>query len=130
LLAHAVFAIPAVKGFEVGSGFRAAAMRGSDHNDPILDPVGHTAGNNAGGVLGGISTGNEIVFRVAFKPTSSIRVPQRSVDLTTGSPAEISVPGRHDACVALRAPVVVEAATAIVLVDLMLLAGRIGRVVA
>jgi len=121
LLAHLLLAIPAVKGVEFGAGFQAAAMRGSRHNDPILDAAGATATNHAGGINGGITNGNELVLRVAVKPTSSIGLPQRSVDLRTGEPATLQAGGRHDACIALRLPVVVEAATAIVLADLCLL---------
>jgi chorismate synthase len=127
LLAHALFAIPAIKGVEFGAGFAAARMRGSEHNDPILDVSGASQTNHAGGVLGGITTGNELLFRVAVKPTPSIRLPQRTVDLGSGAPAEISVGGRHDACIALRVPVILEAVTAIVLADLSLLAGRLPR---
>jgi len=117
LISHAVFAVPAVKGIEFGAGFAAARMRGSVMNDAILDVSGRTATNHAGGINGGISNGNEIVFRVAVKPASSIAKPQRTVDLETGKAAEISIGGRHDACIALRVPVVIEAATAIVLAD-------------
>ena len=117
LISHAVFAVPAVKGIEFGAGFAAARMRGSAMNDPILDATGRTATNHSGGVNGGISNGNEILFRVAIKPTSSIGAPQRTVDLRSGEPAEIRVGGRHDACIALRAPVVIEAVAAIVLAD-------------
>ena len=117
LISHAVFAVPAVKGIEFGAGFAAARMRGSALNDPILDVSGRTATNHSGGINGGISNGNDIVFRVAIKPTPSIRTPQRTVDLRTGEPAQIRVGGRHDACIALRVPVVLEAVTAIVLAD-------------
>jgi chorismate synthase len=109
--------VPAVKGIEFGAGFAAARMRGSELNDPILDAAGRTATNHAGGINGGISNGNDIVFRVVVKPTSSIGLPQRTVDLRTGEPTEIRVGGRHDACIALRVPVVIEAVTAIVLAD-------------
>jgi len=121
LLSHAVFAIPAVMGIEFGVGFGAARMRGSELNDPILDVSGRTASNHAGGINGGISNGNDIVFRVIVKPAASIAKPQRTVDLMTGEPAEIRIGGRHDACIALRVPVVLEATTAIVLAD----AGRL-----
>ena len=117
LISHAVFAVPAVKGIEFGAGFAAARMRGSEMNDVILDVSGRTASNHAGGINGGLSNGNEIVFRVAVKPASSIAKPQRTVDLETGNAVEIRIGGRHDACIALRVPVVIEAATAIVLAD-------------
>jgi chorismate synthase len=129
LLSHILFAIPAVRGVEFGTGFAAARMRGSAHNDPIAAADGRTETNHAGGVNGGITNGNPIVFRVAVKPTASIGRPQRTVDLRTGKAAEITVAGRHDTCIALRAPVVVEAAAAVVLADLMLLEQLIPRVV-
>jgi chorismate synthase len=128
LLAHLVFSIPGVKGIEFGAGFRAARMRGSEHNDPVTGPDGATSSNHAGGINGGISSGNPILFRVAVKPASSIARVQRTWDFGAGRPADLSIPGRHDACFALRLPPVVEAAAAIVLADLMLLEGRIPRV--
>jgi len=120
LLAHALFALGGVRGVEFGAGFGAARMRGSACNDPILDAAGRTATNHAGGVNGGITSGNELVFRVAVKPTSSIALPQQTVDAQSGAPAELRVLGRHDACHALRLPVIVEAVTALVLADLQL----------
>ena len=119
LIAHAIFAIPGVRGIEFGDGFDAAKMRGSEHNDPI-GPDGRPLKNGAGGVNGGITNGAPIVFRVAFKPTSSIRKPQQTFNFVTGEMDTLQVPGRHDVCFALRAPVVVEAMTAIVLADLVL----------
>ena len=116
-IAHAVFAIPGVRGIEFGDGFKAASMKGSDHNDPI-NSDGRPSKNGAGGVNGGITNGAPIKFRVAFKPTSSIRRPQQTFNFATGQMDSLEVPGRHDACFALRAPVVVEAMTAIVLADL------------
>ncbi|MCM1177121.1 MAG: chorismate synthase [Clostridium sp.] len=119
LVSHAVFAIPGVRGIEFGDGFAAAGMKGSGHNDPIgLD--GRPEKNGAGGINGGIANGAPLVFRVALKPTSSIRKPQHTANLSNGEMTELSAPGRHDACFALRAPVVVEAMAAIVLADLML----------
>lgn len=118
LAAHLLFAIPAVRGVEFGRGFAAARMRGSEHNDPILDSQGHTATNHAGGVVGGITNGNELVVRVAFKPTPSIAREQRTYDPVTGCVAGLSIGGRHDVCVALRGAVAVEAAMAVVLADL------------
>lgn len=123
LIAHAVFAIPGVRGIEFGDGFAAAAMKGSEHNDPI-GPDGRPTKNGAGGVNGGITNGAPLTFRVAFKPTSSIRKAQQTFNFATGEMDTLEVPGRHDVCFALRAPVVVEAMTAIVLADLVLLAGK------
>ena len=128
LISHAVFAIPAIKGIEFGDGFAACRLRGSQVNDALEDVQGHTRTNHAGGINGGISNGNEVVFRVAVKPTSSIHSPQDTVDLRTAEPAVITMGGRHDACIALRAPVVVEAVTAAVLADLMMQEGRVARV--
>ena len=119
LIAHAIFAIPGVRGIEFGDGFDAARMRGSEHNDPI-GPDGRPLKNGAGGVNGGITNGAPIVFRVAFKPTSSIRKAQQTFNFATGEMDTLQVPGRHDVCFALRTPVVVEAMTAIVLADLVL----------
>lgn len=120
LLAHALFAIPGLRGIEFGDGFAAARMKGSEHNDPIIDAEGHTARNGAGGINGGLSNGNPIVFRVAVKPTSSIRKPQRTFDFARGCQVEYSIPGRHDTCFALRVPPVVEAVTACVFANLLL----------
>lgn len=117
-IAHAVFAIPGVRGIEFGDGFKAAAMKGSEHNDPI-GPDARPVKNGAGGVNGGITNGAPISFRVAFKPTSSIRKAQQTFNFQTGDMDTLEVPGRHDVCFALRAPVVVEAMTAIVLADLV-----------
>lgn len=119
-IAHAVFAIPGVRGIEFGDGFAASRMKGSQHNDPI-GPDFRPLKNGAGGANGGITNGAPIVFRVAFKPTSSIRKPQQTFNFAKGEMDFLEVPGRHDVCFALRAPVVVEAMTAIVLADLVLL---------
>jgi chorismate synthase len=121
LISHAVFSIPAIKGIEYGSGFAAARMRGSEHNDAITDAQGHTATNHAGGINGGITNGNELVFRVAVKPTSSTPKEQHTWNRETNTVEAFQVKGRHDLCIALRVPVVVEAATAMVLADLLLL---------
>jgi len=120
LISHAVFAIPAVKGIEFGCGFEAAQMLGSEHNDAIIDAKGTTATNNAGGINGGITNGNELYFSIAVKPTSSISKSQQTFNFETGKIEELLVKGRHDACVALRVPPILEAMTAIVLADLML----------
>jgi chorismate synthase len=125
LLAHVVFAIPAVKGVEFGAGFAAAKMFGVDHNDAIEDASGKTRTNNAGGVVGGITNGNELVYRIVVKPTSSTPKEQRTWNRETNEVEDFSVKGRHDLCIALRVPVILEAVTATVLVDLMLLAQKI-----
>lgn len=129
-LAHAIFAIPGIKALEFGAGWSAACLRGSAHNDPIspatatgrplttADVAAHGT-NHAGGALGGISTGSPVVFRVAVRPPAGIGRAQQSVDLCTGRPAEIRVGGRHDTCIALRVPPILEALTAIVLYDLI-----------
>ena len=118
-IAHAVFAIPGVRGIEFGDGFAASRMMGSQHNDPI-GPDGRPMKNGAGGANGGITNGAPISFRVAFKPTSSIRKAQTTFNFQTGEMDTLEVPGRHDVCFALRAPVVVEAMTAISLADFAL----------
>jgi chorismate synthase len=128
VLSHILFAIPAVRGVEFGTGFAAAAMFGSEHNDSIKNMEGKTATNHAGGVVGGISNGNELVFRLAVKPTSSTPKEQQSLNWDTEQIENFSIKGRHDLCVALRAPVIVEAATAIVLADFMLMEQHIKRV--
>ena len=119
-IAHLLFSVPAVKGVEFGDGFAAAALRGSQHNDPIIDAEGHTATNHAGGVDGGIANGNELIVRAAVKPTASIAREQQTFDFAAGKIAPLRIRGRHDACIALRAAVVIEAAVAIALSDLQL----------
>jgi len=128
LISHAVFSIPAVRAIEFGTGFAAARMFGSEHNDAIADRTGRTVTNHAGGVVGGISNGNELVFRIAIKPTSSTPKEQETYNTETGTREIFSVKGRHDLCIALRVPVVLEAVTAIVLADLLLLEQKIPRV--
>ena len=125
MLASAMLSIPASKGFEIGFGFAAARMKGSEHNDAFdIDEQGrvHTATNHAGGLLGGISTGSPLFFRVAFKPTSSIKKLQQTVSLE-GEKAVFQLPSkvRHDPCVAIRAVPVVEAMAALVLADAFLM---------
>ena len=122
LISHAVFSVPAIKGIEFGAGFAAAGMRGSEHNDVFVSKTGKTATNNAGGINGGLTNGNDIRFRVAVKPTSSTPKTQQTWNHELDSVAPLEVKGRHDLCIALRVPVVIEAVTAIVLADLMLLA--------
>jgi len=125
VLSHLMFSIPAVKGVEFGAGFRAASMRGSEHNDPFVvrDGVVRTETNNAGGILGGITNGVPIVFRVVVKPTASIARTQKSVDLQTMTETEVEAKGRHDPCIVPRAVPVVENVAAIGLLDLALQEG-------
>jgi len=127
-LSKILFAIPAVKGVEFGAGFRAARMRGSEHNDPyaIVDGRVVTETNNAGGILGGLTNGMPLEFDVAFKPTASISAEQRSVDLKEMKSTALRIGGRHDPCIVPRAVVVVEGATAFVLADLCKRGGFLG----
>ncbi len=120
LMAHLLFSVPAVKGVEFGSGFAAARMRGSEHNDPIIDAEGHTSTNHAGGIVGGITNGNAIVVRAAVKPTASISREQMSFNCASGQVDSLVIKGRHDVCITLRAAVIVESAVAIALADLTL----------
>jgi len=129
LLAHAAFAIPAVRGVEFGTGFAAAKMFGAEHNDAIEDASGKTRTNHAGGIVGGITNGNELVYRIAIKPTSSTPKEQQTWNWETNQVESFSVKGRHDLCIALRVPVVLEAVTAMVLTDLLLLEQRIPRII-
>lgn len=130
-LARALFAIPAVKGVEFGSGFSGAMKRGSENNDAFATEDGRivTATNNAGGILGGISNGMPIVVRVAVKPTASIARPQDSVNTKTMQAESLVVKGRHDVCIVPRAVPVVESMMAVVLCDLAMRAGLIPGVV-
>jgi chorismate synthase len=128
VLAHIVFAIPAVRGIEFGTGFAAAKMFGSEHNDAIENIEGKTRTNHAGGIVGGLTNGNELVFRIAIKPTSSTPKEQNTLNWASGKVENASVKGRHDLCIALRVPVILEAVTAIVLADLMILEQRIPRI--
>jgi chorismate synthase len=128
VMSHMIFSIPAIKGIEFGSGFRAAKMTGVEHNDNIVSTGGATETNHAGGINGGLTNGNDIVFRVAVKPTSSTHQVQRTMNMKSGLMEDLVVEGRHDTCIALRVPVVVEAAAAVVMADLMLKAQRIERI--
>lgn len=128
LISHAVFAIPAVRGIEFGTGFAAAKMFGIEHNDAIRDESGKTDTNHAGGIVGGITNGNELIFRIAIKPTSSTPKEQQSWNSESNKMESFSIKGRHDLCIALRVPVVLEAVTAIIITDLMLLEQRIKRI--
>jgi chorismate synthase len=120
-LSHIIFSIPAIKGIEFGSGFASAAMKGSQHNDAFINEAGNTLTNNAGGINGGITNGNEIIFRIVVKPTSSTGVDQKTFNFKERSMTTLKVRGRHDTCIALRMPVIVEAATAIAMADLTLI---------
>lgn len=117
LISHAMFSIPGIRGIEFGDGFKASAMKGSEHNDPF-GPEGPVK-NGSGGVNGGITNGAPLHFRVAVKPTSSISKPQKTYNFATEEMDTLSIKGRHDACFALRTPVIVEAMAAIVLADLV-----------
>ena len=116
-IAYAMMGINAVKGVEIGAGFRAVAQRGSEHGDEMT-PQGFI-GNNAGGILGGISTGQDITVNIAIKPTSSIRTPRRSIDVR-GQAVMVETLGRHDPCVGIRATPIAEAMLALVLMDAVL----------
>ena len=129
LISHAVFAIPAIRGIEFGTGFAAANMFGVEHNDALIDASGKTKTNHAGGVVGGYTNGNDLVFRIAVKPTSSTPKDQTTWNWETNQQENFSVKGRHDLCIALRVPVVLEAVTALVLADLLLLEQKIPRVI-
>ena len=128
VISSIVFSIPAIKGIEFGAGFNVVKMTGSFNNDCILDSSGKTETNNSGGINGGISNGNDIVFRVAVKPTPSVSLPQETYNFSTGKVEPLVVIGRHDLCVALRVPPVLEAAAAVALADLSLIAQKTSRV--
>lgn len=128
VLAHMIFSIPAIKGIEFGSGFASARMKGSEHNDNIITADGKTETNHAGGINGGITNGNDLVFRIAVKPTSSTHQKQKTINIKTNEMVDLSIEGRHDMCIALRVPVVCEAATAIALADFFLQEQKTGRV--
>lgn len=128
LISHAVFAIPAVRGVEFGTGFKAASMFGVDHNDAIENNEGKTTTNHAGGVVGGITNGNDLVFRIAIKPTSSTPKEQFTYNWETDAMESFAVRGRHDLCIALRVPPVLEGVAAMVLVDLLMLAQQVKSV--
>ncbi len=118
MISHAVFSIPAIKGIEFGSGFKAATMYGSEHNDQFTNAEGNTTTNHAGGISGGITNGNAIEFRVAVKPASSTPQPQETYNRFTETVDKMELKGRHDLCIALRVPPVLEAVCYIVLADL------------
>ena len=128
-IAQMVFGIPAVKGIEFGNGFACANLRGSENNDAFTYKGGkvQTVTNNHGGILGGISSGMPIVFRAAFKPTPSIAKEQDSVNVQTGEDVKLTIRGRHDPCIVLRAVPVVEAAAAAAIYDELLLTKALAR---
>ncbi|HYX09056.1 MAG TPA: chorismate synthase, partial [Bacteroidales bacterium] len=130
VLSHMVFSIPAIRGIEFGTGFAAAKMRGSEHNDNFISSDGKTETNHAAGINGGITNGNEVVFRVAVKPTSSTHQKQHTYNISSNQMVDLEIEGRHDTCIALRVPVVLEAATAIVLADFFMLEQQTGRIAA
>lgn len=113
--AHLLFSIPGIRGVEFGAGFAAARITGSEHNDLIINASGKTKTNHAGGVNGGLTNGNPLVVRVAVKPTASISRQQMTYNIATGRVEELVITGRHDTCIALRMPVIVEASVAIAL---------------
>ena len=121
-LSQMIFSIPGVKGIEFGKGFDITKMKGSEANDEMYMEEGEvkTYTNNNGGILGGISSGMPIIFRVALKPTASIAKSQRTIDMVTKKDAKIEIVGRHDPCIVVRAVPVLEAATAMVILDLLM----------
>jgi chorismate synthase len=121
LISHLIFSISGIKGIEFGKGFEFAKLKGSQANDCYIGENGETATNNSGGINAGISNGNEIIFRVVIRPTPSIKKSQRTFNFETNRIDNIQVDGRHDICFALRMPVIIEAAVAIVLADLSLI---------
>jgi chorismate synthase len=125
-ISHLIFSIPAIRGIEFGQGFLAADVTGLEHNDPFVSTCGRTSSNNAGGINGGITNSNPIVYFVAVKPTSSIQYPQLTMNMETHEMESLTTEGRHDVCIALRMPPIVEAVTAIALTDLMMVSGEIG----
>ena len=129
-ISRAIFSIPAIKGLEFGAGFKSASMKGSEHNDPWIIEKGkiETSKNDSGGIIGGISTGMPIEFSVAVKPTASIGIPQKTVNIETMENIEIEFSGRHDPCIVPRVIPVVEAIVAVVLLDCLLIEGFIPRV--
>ncbi len=120
LISHLAFSVPGIKAIEFGAGFKAAKMTGSNFNDVIINEEGKTRTNHSGGINGGITNGNDLIFRVAVRPTASIRQPQTTYNFETGRIEELTIDGRHDICIALRVPVIIEAITAIVISDLQM----------
>ncbi len=129
-ISKAIFAIPSIKAIEFGAGFKAAKMKGSEHNDPwiIKDGKIQTTKNDAGGIIGGISTGMPIEFTIAVKPTASIGIPQKTINIRTKENVKVEFSGRHDPCIVPRVIPVVEAMVANVLLDILLIEGFIPRI--
>jgi len=121
VISHLVFSIPSVKAIEFGMGFESSRRYGSEVNDAIADQTGKTLSNNSGGINGGITNGNELVFRIAVKPASSIGKTQFTFNFSSRTEDQLNIMGRHDACIALRVPPILEAITAIALADLILI---------
>ncbi|MBQ7221919.1 MAG: chorismate synthase [Bacteroidales bacterium] len=119
MISHLAFSIPGIKGIEFGDGFKVAGMLGSEHNDPIVSADGRTSKNGSGGINGGLTNGNDVVFSVAVKPTSSISLPQQTFNFATGKVETLTVKGRHDKCIALRGPVIVESIAAIAFANMI-----------
>lgn len=119
-ISRIVFSVPGIKGIEFGAGFQAAKMKGSEFNDIIIDINGKTKTNNSGGINGGLTNGNELFFRVAVRPPASIGKVQKTLNIETNEIEELQISGRHDACIALRIPVIIEACTAIALADFIM----------
>jgi chorismate synthase len=130
-ISKAIFSIPAVKGIEFGAGFKASTMKGSEHNDPwiVENENIKTTKNDSGGIIGGISTGMPIEFTVAIKPTATIGISQKTVNVETMQNVEVQFTGRHDPCIVPRAVVVVEAMASVVLLDFLLTEGKIPSVI-
>jgi len=121
MISHLVFAIPGIKAIEFGAGFKSAEMKGTEYNDKIINENGKTETNHSGGINGGLSNGNDLYFRVAVRPPSSIFIEQETFNIQKNKMDKLKLKGRHDNCIALRIPVILEAATAIVLADLKLI---------
>jgi len=127
LISHIVFAVPGIKGIEFGAGFSGSRMRGSEYNDILIDKQGKTATNHAGGINGGITNGNAVIFRAAVRPAASIGKTQETLNLKTNKQEKLNITGRHDICIALRVPVILEAVTAIVFADLIQIEPKTSR---
>jgi len=121
VIGQLLFSIPSIKAVEFGEGFKAAKMHGSEYNDSLLDISGKTMTNNCGGVTGGLTNGNQIIFRAALRPPSSISKKQQTLNILNGKEEDLIIKGRHDTCPALRASVIIEAATAIGICDLTMI---------